>query len=116
MASLGSREESCSIIILFITFIDGPWEVGLGTEHTKTRTCPQKGSILRRQDRKIQNGLSWGWPTLTFTGPEVSGLPCPRVLSMSGAHNSPRAMMSLTLQLGPDYLAPRQWAPGLGER
>ena len=56
------------MVIFIITFIDGPWEAGLGTEHTKTRTCPQKGSILRRRDRKIQNGLSGGWPTLTPAG------------------------------------------------
>lgn len=35
---------------------------------------------------------------------------------MSGAQSSPRAIVSLTLQLRPDHLAPRQWAPKTGRK
>lgn len=43
----------------------------------------------------------------------VPGLPCPQGLEHEWGSV---AMVSMTLQLGPDHLAPRRWSPGLGER
>lgn len=108
VAGGGSREEAGSSIILIITFIDGPWEAGLGTEHTKTRTCPQKASILRRQGQKNTEWSFLGMAHSHLCRSEAPGLPCPRVWSMSGACSSPRAMVTLAPQLEPDHLAPRR--------